>query len=225
MHVLVIGATGGSGRAVVRELLDRGHDVTAVSRHATGLDDQPRLRRVDADATVEGELAPLVTDADAVVVCLGITENPLRVRLRGAANTPDDVRSRGTQVVVDAVQQSQAADGRTRRLVVQTSFGVGPSREHLPLAARIFFAVLLKPQIADTERQEQVVRGSGLEWVLVQPVNLSDDDEPGALHVSTEPETIGMSVGRGQVATVLADAVEGEHPTGATLAVSTGKGD
>jgi len=34
MKVIVFGATGGTGRATVRELLDGGHEVTAFSRHA-----------------------------------------------------------------------------------------------------------------------------------------------------------------------------------------------
>ena len=51
MNILVIGATGGTGRAVCDALLARGDRVTAVARHATSLPSHPGLERVDGDAT------------------------------------------------------------------------------------------------------------------------------------------------------------------------------
>ena len=214
MKVLVVGATGGSGRAAVAELARRGHEVTALSRHASALTG-PGIAGVDGDATEPGVVGPLVAGQDAVVVTLGISENPVRVRLRGPAGTRADVRSRGTRVVVEAMR----ADGG-RRLVVQTSYGVGPTRDRLPLVTRLVFAVLLKPQIADTQRQHDVVATSGLDWVEVQPVNLRDDDEPLPAFVSPAGETRSMAVARSQVGRVLADAVERDTFVGRTVAVS-----
>jgi uncharacterized protein YbjT (DUF2867 family) len=68
------------------------------------------------------------------------------------------------------------------------------------------FALLLRPQIADHERQEQIVRRSGLDWTLVQPVYLTDGDEPAAL--SGTGDTEGMRVSRRAVGGVLADLAE-----------------
>ena len=113
MDVLVIGATGGSGRAVCDALLERGHRVTALARHASTLSPRPGLTAVDGDATDADLLDRLMPGHDAVVVTLGISEPALRVRLRGAKGTTGDVRSRGTAAVV-------AAAGRAgiRRIVV-----------------------------------------------------------------------------------------------------------
>ena len=52
----------------------------------------------------------------------------------------------------------------------------------------MFFALLIKPQIFDTEMQEAVLRGSGLDWTIVQPVHLSDD-ESDEHFVSTDGRT------------------------------------
>ncbi|MET0469201.1 MAG: NAD(P)H-binding protein [Aeromicrobium sp.] len=123
MKILVIGATGGSGRAVTTELLARGHSVTAFSRHASDLRLDGDLRTVDGDATRPEQVAAAMAGQDAVVVTLGISESAIRVRLRGAGSTADDVRSRGTRVAVDAMR-----DAGARRLVVQSSYGVGPTR-------------------------------------------------------------------------------------------------
>src|SRR5262245_30297316 len=125
MKVVVIGATGGSGRAAVDALLAAGREVTAFARHperihlaraASGpASHSGRLRLVQGDALSPSDVLRAVSGQDAVVVTLGITENPLRVRLIGAGRTQDDVRSVGTRNVVDAMR----ARG-VRRLVVQT---------------------------------------------------------------------------------------------------------
>ncbi|GIG41255.1 NAD(P)-dependent oxidoreductase [Cellulomonas phragmiteti] len=214
MQVLVVGATGGSGRAAVAALVARGHTVTALSRRASTLTG-PGVRGVDGDATDAATVDALVAGQDAVVVTLGISENPVRVRLRGPSGTPADVRSRGTRTVVDAMTRHGV-----RRLVVQTSYGVGPTRPLLPAVTRVVFAVLLAPQIADTERQARLVHASDLDWVEVQPVNLVDDDLPGPAFRSTDGEQRGMTVSRAQVGAFLAAAVDDGTHVRRTVALS-----
>jgi uncharacterized protein YbjT (DUF2867 family) len=216
MRVLVLGATGGSGRAAVEALVARGHEVTAFARGAAEF--PAGVRTAIGDATVAADVDRAVRGQDAVVVTLGIAESPLRVRLRGSAGTPMDVRSRGTEHVVTAMR----AHG-VRRLVVQSSYGVGPTRDRLPLSSRLVFALLLRPQIDDTERQERVVRDSGLDWTLVQPVTLTNGDEPATW--STDGQTEGMAVqgkrvSRRALGVLLADAVADAGLVGRTLAVS-----
>jgi uncharacterized protein YbjT (DUF2867 family) len=215
MKILVVGATGGSGQAAVKSLLAAGHEVTAFSRHADRLPAAARLRRVNGDVLEPSAIDEAVRGHDAVVVTLGITENALRVRLLGSASTPLDVRSRGTRHTIAAMRRHGV-----RRLVVQTSFGVGDTRSRLPWLYRLMFGLLLKPQIADTEVQEREVRASGLDWVLVQPVNLTDavlDDAPFA---SEQGDTRTMKVARLQVGRFLADAVQGKGFVGRSVALS-----
>ena len=149
-----------------------------------------------------------------MVVTLGISEPAWRVRLLGAKGTAHDIRSRGTGAVVRAARRSGVS-----RIVVQSSYGVGPTRPHLEIAERLVFALLLKPQIADTERQEQVVRASGLEWTLVQPVYLTDTEDD--THVtSTDGRTRLTRVSRRAVAAVHAELVESGAHRHDTVSVS-----
>lgn len=218
MKVLVVGATGGSGRAAVTALVRRGHEVTALSRHAMSLTDDPALaavRAVDGDATDPSVVGPLVAGQDAVVVTLGISESALRVRLRGPAGTAADVRSRGTRTVVDAMRSHGV-----RRLVVQTSYGVGETRDRLSATMRVVFALLLRPQIAETEVQHALVRDSGLDWVSVQPVNLTDEDADGLPFASSAGDIRGEKVARARVGRFLATAVEDDRWVGRTVALS-----
>lgn len=216
MKILVIGSTGGSGRAAVDHLLAAGHEVTAFSRRADRIETRSeRLRFFHGDAMNPSDVIRAVRGQDAVIVTLGISENPLRVRLLDAARTPMDVRSVGTRNVISAMRK-----GSVRKLVVQTSYGVGETRHLLGFVDRLFFKLILKPQIADTEQQEQEVRDSGLDWVIVQPVHLTDSSHDEKPFISTEGQTAKMKVSRSSVGRFLADVAQGSTFVGKSVALS-----
>lgn len=214
--VLVVGATGGTGRATVEALLERGFRVTAFSRHAESLDiDSDRLTRINGDATNPADVEQAVAGHDAVVITLGITENPMRVRLFGASGTANDVRSTGTRHVIAAMRKHGV-----RRLVVLSSYGVGETRKRLRPMDRLVFGLLLKPQIADTEAQEAVVRESGLDWVLAQPVHLTDDDRDEMPFASAKGEVHEWKIARKGVAQFLSQAAGASDYVGQSVALS-----
>jgi len=215
LRVLVVGATGGTGRAALDALLRAGHEVTAFSRHADRLPAQPRLRRVSGDATNPADVESAVQGQDAVLVTLGISESPLRVRLLGSRRTPLSVRSTGTRTVIEAMRR-HGVD----RLVVLSSYGVGETRRKLRLVDRLVFQLLLKPQIRDTERQEAEVRRSGLEWVIAQPVHLTDDEDAAPPFLSSDGVARRFKVARRQVADALAGWIQGSEFVGRSVAVS-----
>lgn len=214
--ILVVGATGGSGRAAVAALTAAGHHVTAFSRHADNLlADHPDVTTINGDVMNPADVDRAVAGHDTVVVTLGITEHPIRVRLLGPARTPLDVRSTGTSNVVDAMH----ANG-VDRLVVQSSYGIGPTRPNLGLLDRIFFAVLVKNQMDDTEIQEQIVRSSGLDWTLIQPVHLNDTVPATDPVLSTTGDTRAMKVSRRAVGLAVAEVVGDSTMSYETISVS-----
>ncbi len=214
--MLVVGATGGSGRATVERLLAAGHEVTAFSRHADRLRGlSSRLRTVNGDATNPAEVDAVVQGHDVVIVTLGISENPVRVRFRRGTNTPIDVRSTGTKNVIAAMRKHGV-----RRLVVQSTYGAGETRDKLGFFDRAFFELLLKPQIQDTELQEIAVRESHLDWVLAQPVHLTDRPTEEPAFASPEGETRRLKVSRSQVAGFLVAAAQSPEYIGKSVALS-----
>jgi nucleoside-diphosphate-sugar epimerase len=215
MRVLVVGASRGSGLAVVRRLQAEGHEVTAFGRTVSADDLPPGVRIERGDVADASALGRAVAAQDAVVVTLGISDNAMKVRLLRRAGTPLDVRSAGTRAVVTAMRR-HGVD----RLVVQTTYGAGESFARLPLAWKATFLVVLHGQLRDSERQEDVVRSSGLAWTLIRPVAL-DDDRPGSDVVVSSTGDIGsFTVSRAQVAGVVAEVLGSHDRVGQTLAVS-----
>ncbi len=104
MRVLVVGASRGSGAAAVQELAKAGHFVTAFARSAAPERNDGNVQHVAGDVMDPDALGKAMVGQDAVVVALGISDNPITVRLLRRASTPLDVRSRGTAQVVDAMR-------------------------------------------------------------------------------------------------------------------------
>ena len=213
MKVLVVGASRGTGRELVAELVERGHLVTAYSRQAAVENDD--VRHVAADVLDREALGKAMIGQDAVAVTLGIPDNPFRVRLTRRASSPLDIRSRGTRNVVEAMQEHGV-----RRLVVQSTYGIGETYRHLPLALKAFFSLAIRPQVTDHERQEQLVRESGLDWTIVRPTVLHDDPTDEPAYVATDDLAPTMRVSRRQVARVEADALESSELAGRVLTVT-----
>lgn len=219
LNVLVVGASRGTGREVVKALLGDGHRVTAFGRTArASLADLNNglLSRVDGDVTDSAAVEKAVVGHDAVVVTLGISDNPMKVRLLRRADTALDVRSRGTAVVIEAMRRHDV-----RRLIVQTTYGLGDTYRRLSLSWKLTFRLMLAPQIEDSEHQERVVRASGRDWTLVHPVGLTDDEVTRPVRVSEDDEIGEFEVARSQVATVIADAVTSPERVGRVLSVSS----
>ena len=217
LKVLVVGATGGTGRATVERLAAEGHCVTAFSRNADKL-----AREIEGIITFNGDATSLeaidkaVAGQDVVIVTLGITENPFRVRFFGPARTPVDVRSRGTKNVIAAMKKHGV-----KRLVVQSTYGVGATEGFLGFTDQLLFNLILKPQVEDTKIQEQIVRDSGMDWVLAQPVHLKDDEnDDTSPFLSTQGDTRLMQVARRAVAKFLAVAAYGTDYVGKSVSVS-----
>lgn len=166
MRILIIGATGGTGRELVRQALERGHHVTALARDPARITDaHERLTVVKGDAMDPASLAPAIRGQDAVVCALG------HKRWLG----PSKILSAGTRNITDAMKSAGV-----KRLVVETALGVGDSTGRLGLYYTLFTIPFILPFYwYDKGRQERVVRDSGLDWVIVRPGQLTNGKKRG----------------------------------------------
>lgn len=100
MKIALIGATGNIGSAVLAELLQRGHQVTALVRAAGRLPTQANLKEAVADALDPAQVAEAVRGHDAVISAYnpGWQHPDLYATfLRGAKAIADGVKQAGVQ--------------------------------------------------------------------------------------------------------------------------------
>jgi uncharacterized protein YbjT (DUF2867 family) len=193
MKILVLGATGGTGRHIVRAADAKGHAVVALVRSRERAQDLAGAQLVEGDARDEDALFRALDGCSGVISSLGTPLRPFReVTLLSTA----------TRALV-AVMKRQAV----RRLVCITGVGAGDSRGHGGfLYDRLFLPLFLRKVYVDKNRQEDVVRGSDLDWVLVRPTVLTDKPARGAVRACTDLSTIhGGSIPRADVATFVVD--------------------
>jgi uncharacterized protein len=97
MKIAVIGATGFVGSAILKEALDRGHEVAAIVRNPDKLAPHAKLHPKKGDVYNEDEVARLVTGHDAVISAF----NP------GWSN-PDiyNQQVKGTRAIINGVKKA-----------------------------------------------------------------------------------------------------------------------
>jgi uncharacterized protein YbjT (DUF2867 family) len=201
-RILVLGATGGTGRLIVSQALARGHDVAALVRSpdkGRDLNDirlaLKGIRLVFGDARDENVLHEALQGRNAVISALGTPASPFRdVTLLSTA----------TRALVNAMNAEHVS-----RLVVITGMGAGDSFGHGGfLFDKVIYPLLLRHVYADKNLQEAVVGASGLAWTLVRPSVLNDKPARGDVRALTDLSGFhGGTISREDVASFVMDEV------------------
>ncbi len=206
--IALLGATGGIGRALLEQALERGLHVRALVRPTSTLGvDHPHLTVVRGDATNPADLARVFEGSDAVLSALG-----------APARNKDQLREFAARATVQAMRQVG-----TRRLIAVSVYGVGETKAHLPFFTRnIVFPLFLKHAIADHERQEAVIRDSEVQWTLVRPPYLTDGPSTGTYVTGFGADTAGLSwkVSRADVAHCMLELLAGGGQVQAAVGLS-----
>jgi putative NADH-flavin reductase len=168
--ILVIGATGPTGRQVVSQALEQGHQVTAFLRNPQRMPiTHERLRLVTGDVTDQGPaLDTAVAGQDVVISALGV----------GLSFKSRDLIARAMPRIVAALETQ-----RVSRLIFTSAFGVGPTWIDVPRFPRVMLRLLLRDIYADKAAGEDVLRRSQLDWTLVYPTGLTHGSKTGRYRV------------------------------------------
>lgn len=193
MKLLVLGATGGTGRQIVREAAAKGHSVVALVRSKAKAPNLPGALLIEGDARDENALFRALDGCSAVISSLGTSLSPFKeVTLLSSA----------TRALVKAMDRQ-----KVRRLVCITGMGAGDSRGHGGFVFdNLFFPLLLAKVYQDKDRQEEIVRSSKLDWVIVRPAALTNKPARGAIRALTDLSNVnGGSIPRADVASFVVE--------------------
>ena len=207
MKILVIGATGPTGRELAAQGVALGHEITAAVRRpeSAGLPASVKVAR--ADVTDSQSLAAAVKGQDAVISSLGTK----------LSRQPTTLFSEGTRNLVSAMRQAGV-----RRLVCITGIGAGDSKGHGGfIYDRIIQPLLLNEIYKDKTRQEAVVRESGLDWTLVRPGQLTNGTKTENFRALTDlTRVIVGKISRADVAAFILAHLSDEKSLGGTYTLT-----
>jgi putative NADH-flavin reductase len=194
--VLVFGATGRLGSAIVAVLLRGGFAVTAFVRNPSSHKAPPGVRVAVGDAKDIAAVAAAVEGQDAVVNAIGA--GTLR------KNT---IESDTTRVILSAVQKNP-----TRRYVGISAGMVDTRVLPIGIIPATVFRILLVTIFRNIRREhravEDLIAATDLDWTIIRPSRLTDSPSKADYRVSTDHILPGaMSVPCATVARFIADVL------------------
>jgi putative NADH-flavin reductase len=163
MEIAIFGAAGATGRILVERALEKGFEVTAFDRHTAALTIQhPKLTIIQGDVFNPSQVEEAIVGKDVVISVFGV---------RPGVTIP--VCSEGTEHIIAAMQKQGV-----KRFICQSAFIVaaldGEWREIPWMIPILPFFPKVKAMFADKVLQEQEIRQSDLDWIIVRPARLTD---------------------------------------------------
>lgn len=198
MRITVFGATGRTGRPLVRQALDRGHDVVAFARSPEKLDvADDGLTIVKGDAYSGDGVTEAVVGSDVVVSVLGQT-----------SDGPDDLLAVAGDHILDAM-----AETGVDRLVTLVGAGVREEGESVSFSGKVMGTVLkfvAREVLADAETHVERVQSSDTRWTVVRAPRLTNGAGTGEYRAG-DIELGFDSISRDDTARFVLDVVEGDQ--------------
>jgi putative NADH-flavin reductase len=181
MRLLVLGATGGTGQALLSQGLEQGHRMTAFVRNPAALEARTGLTIAQGDVTDAAVVRRAVVGHEAVLSALGPRGGQYGVLPGGVRN------------IVEAMREAGIG-----RLLYVSSFGAGDSLAQMGWTARqVFVPLFLRKALAEKEIEEQIIRASDLDWIIARPGGLEDGPRTGVYRCITD---VREKVGRPHIA-------------------------
>jgi len=205
-NILILGATGATGRWLVQMATERGHQVTALVRSKENIEERDGLEIVQGDVLDAATLEHVMEGKDAVLSCLGISRksasNPWSPLLSSS-----DFSATSAQSIVVAMKKHGV-----ERLIAISAAGVGDSKANVdPITRLLFRKSNLSITLQDSENMEEVYTDSGLDSLAVRPVRLVDGAPANRARI-VERCGISSKISRSDVAGWMLDALERPEP-------------
>ncbi|AOY86809.1 NAD-dependent dehydratase [Marinobacter salinus] len=201
MHVFIAGANGQIGQHLLQEMADSHHEARALIRHP---DQGPELQQLGATETVLGDLEHDCSEAmrgcDAVIFTAG----------SGPHTGPDktiDVDQEGAIRLVDTAR----AMGIKRFIMVSSMRAEEPEKG----------PEKLRHYLWAKHNADEHLKNSGLDYTIVRPGQLTNDDGTGKVMVSARLEAFGK-ISRQDVARVLLAVLDSDNTTNRVFDVVSG---
>jgi len=206
MNLLILGATGGTGQALVEQALAQGHTVTAFARNPAKVRaTQANLRVFQGDISNYDSLQAAIRGQDAVLSALGIRVQvallivivilcQFTARLAHLTGAVGLLLRIGGPILADIIlfrRTTELSEGTknvlramealgVKRFVSESSLGIGDSKGQLGLLYNyVVIPVLLRNIFADKQVQEKLIQNSNLDWVIVRPAVLTNGPRTG----------------------------------------------
>jgi len=206
MKLVVLGATGGTGLEIVRQSIQRGHQVTAFVRNPERLKSfHDRISVIPGDLLNHSELACAIQAHDAVLSAFGPRYPVAKSEAHLLERFAVALTSAMLQVGVKRVAVESVAF-LFKDAIIPPAYLLG----------RLFFPVT----VADANAMEQIINRSALDWTIVRPPELTDKPRTGKYRVREgHLPRFGFAISRADVADFMIGTVENRASIGKIVGI------
>jgi len=196
MKILVVGASGATGKRLVEELINRGHNVKVIVRSPENLPDSiknnERLSVITASVLelTDEEMVGGVGGCHAVVSCLGHN-----MTFKGLFGKPRRLVTDATRRLCNAIKANNSEESTKYVLMNTVANSNRDLNERISFAQRCVIALLriFLPPHPDNEGAAEYLRtvigqeDNAIEWTAVRPSALIDEDNTSEIEVYPSP--------------------------------------
>ncbi len=203
MKIVLWGATGLTGREVLQQALDSGHDVIAPVRKPSALDfKHANLSIIQADVLSAQSVEDAIAGGDIVISALGSGSTLAQAR------KPTTIYSEGFANIVAAMRKHGI-----RRFITLGAVGTVPDPNE-PLIHKKIIRRILKANYDDIRKAEQNVLANcdDLDWICIRPMRLMNTPRTGNYRTAIDflPPN-GVEISRGDVAELMLKQIDSDE--------------
>ena len=192
MKLVIFGATGFSGQAILKLALSKGYQVTVLVRNkSTIIIKHDNLTVIQGKVLDRNDVKKALEHQDAVIQCLGVGGK--------GDGKPTTFISEANKIIVDEMEKQKVS-----RLIAMSNVGAGNSLSFQPWFFTNFilpyFMKWLKVIIDDKNRMEPTIMNSELEWTIVRCPNIVDKTPKGNVHATLDGKGLKLSITLGDMA-------------------------
>lgn len=215
MKLLLLGATGRTGKLVLEKALAKGYEVNCLVRKADKVVPQQGLTIIEGNPANTTDLANAISDCDHIISVLNVSRKsdfpwaPLR--------TPKTYLSDVMKLLIPLAEARQI-----QRISVCSAWGVAETKADIPLWFKLFIDYSnIGYAYKDHERQEAILSNSKLNWTIVRPVGLTNSNKTTTIQetFNNTPKP-NILISRDQVAEYLVNSLGDEQLIGKKVVIS-----
>lgn len=195
MKVVIFGATGFAGKAILQEALAKNHQVTIlVRKRAAVLVQDKNLTVVEGNVLDRNTVNAVLQEQEAVIQCLGVGGK--------GDGKPTTFVSAANQIIMEEMQKQNVP-----RLIAMSIAGAGDSLAFTPWLLRKivlpYFMQWLQVLVDDKNRMEPMIRQSNLDWTIVRCTGIFDKPAKGKTTATLDGKGLKLSITLGDMATFM----------------------
>ena len=215
MRILLLGATGRTGKLALQLAIKKGYEVNCLVRYPEKIETQKNIKVFKGNPTSVDDLKNAMEGCNCIISILNISRNSdfpwSKIR------TPKCFLSSAMSKIL-----AIATEKKIQRIIICSAWGVSETKNEIP---KWFKWLIENSNISityqDHERQEELLQRSNLNWTIIRPAGLTNSRKKQIIRESfnNNPRP-KLTISRQALAKYMVDSIESENMIGKKVVVS-----